>query len=132
MPERLRGETVSFDIKVGDEVIVEAGRRITARHIRQLDKAGVSKLDVTREYMVGRTLAHNVVDKETGELLADANTEITDEMMDLLVEKGVKKIQTIFTNDLDHGPFISDTLRIDSTSNELEAQVEIYRMMRPG
>ncbi|EGV50353.1 DNA-directed RNA polymerase subunit beta [Candidatus Endoriftia persephonae] len=132
VPERLRGETVSFDIKVGDEVIVEAGRRITARHIRQLDKAGVSKLDVTREYMVGRTLAHNVVDKETGELLADANTEITDEMMDLLVEKGVKKIQTIFTNDLDHGPFISDTLRIDSTSNELEAQVEIYRMMRPG
>ncbi|MBA1332851.1 hypothetical protein QQ73_17850, partial [Candidatus Endoriftia persephone str. Guaymas] len=62
VPERLRGETVSFDIKVGDEVIVEAGRRITARHIRQLDKAGVSKLDVTREYMVGRTLAHNVVD----------------------------------------------------------------------
>ena len=132
VPERLRGETVSFDIKAGNQVIVEAGRRVTARHIRQLEEAGVNKLEVPRDYVFGEVLAHNVIDKETGELIAEANAEITEELLDLLVDKGVKKINTIFTNDLDHGPFISDTLRIDPATNELEAQVEIYRMMRPG
>ncbi|MEW8658822.1 MAG: DNA-directed RNA polymerase subunit beta [Candidatus Thiodiazotropha endolucinida] len=132
VPERLRGETVSFDIKVSSKVIVEAGRRITARHIRDLEKAGVKKLDVPRDFVYGKVLAHNIVDKETGELIAEANTEITDELFERLVENGVKKLNTLFTNDLDHGAFISDTLRIDPTTNELEAQVEIYRMMRPG
>ncbi|MET0028693.1 MAG: DNA-directed RNA polymerase subunit beta [Candidatus Thiodiazotropha sp.] len=132
VPERLRGETVSFDIKSGNEVIVEAGRRITARHIRELEKAGVNKLDVPREYLSGRVLAHNIIDKETGELLAEANIELTEEMVEKIIESGVKKLDTLFTNDLDHGPFLSETLRIDPTTNELEAQVEIYRMMRPG
>jgi DNA-directed RNA polymerase subunit beta len=132
VPERLRGETVSFDIKANSEVIVDAGRRITARHIRELEKAGVKKLDVPRDFVYGKVLAHNVVDKETGELIAEANTEITDELLENLIENGVKKLNTLFTNDLDHGAFISDTLRIDPTTNELEAQVEIYRMMRPG
>ncbi len=132
VPERLRGEMVTFDIKGGDEVIVEAGRRVTARHIRELEKAGVKKLDVPREYIIGEVLAHNLVDKETGELIAAANTEITEELLDTFIEKGIKKVNTIFTNDLDHGPFISDTLRIDPTTNELEALVELYRMMRPG
>ncbi|RDH82277.1 MAG: DNA-directed RNA polymerase subunit beta [endosymbiont of Seepiophila jonesi] len=132
VPERLRGEVVTFDIKSGDEVIVEAGRRITARHIRQLEKAGVKKLDVPREYLYGKVLAHSIVDKETGELLAEGNVELTEELVEQLTEKSVKKFATLFTNDLDHGPFLSDTLRIDATTNELEAQVEIYRMMRPG
>ncbi len=132
VPSRLRGETATFDIKIGDEVVVEAGKRITARHIKQLEKAGVDKLEVPREFLVGKTLAHNVVDTETGEIIANANDELTEELVDTLVEKGVKKIQTLFTNDLDHGPFISDTLRIDPTTNALEAMVEIYRMMRPG
>jgi DNA-directed RNA polymerase subunit beta len=132
VPERLRGETVSFDIKSGSQVLVEAGRRITARHIRELEKAGVKKLDVPRDFLVGKVLAHNVVDKDTGELIGEANAEITDEMLETIIEQGVKKLNTLFTNDLDHGPFLSETLRIDPTSNELEAQVEIYRMMRPG
>jgi DNA-directed RNA polymerase subunit beta len=132
VPERLRGETVSFDIKAGTKLIVEAGRRITARHIRELEKAGVKKLDVPRDFVYGKFLAHNVVDKETGELIAEANSEITEELLENLIESGVKKLHTLFTNDLDHGAFISDTLRIDPTTNELEAQVEIYRMMRPG
>jgi len=132
VPSRLRGETATFDITAKKEVIVEAGKRITARHIKQLEKAGVKKLEVPREYLVGKTLAHNVVDTETGELLANANDEITEEMVDALIEKGVKDIRTLFTNDLDHGPYVSDTLRIDPTSNALEAMVEIYRMMRPG
>ncbi|MGB5465473.1 MAG: DNA-directed RNA polymerase subunit beta [Sedimenticolaceae bacterium] len=133
VPSRLRGDTASFDIKAGRTVIVEAGKRITARHIKQLEEAGVDKLEVPDiAFLVGRTLAHDVVDSGTGELIAKANDEITAEHVEQFLAKGIKKIETLFTNDLDHGPFISDTLRIDPTTNALEAMVEIYRMMRPG
>ncbi len=132
VPARLRGETAVFDIKAGDKVIVQSQKRITARHIRQLEKAGVDKLQVPEEYLVGKALAHDVIDPETGELLAAANDEITPELVIELREKGIKSINTLFTNDLDHGPYISETLRLDPTSTRLEAQVEIYRMMRPG
>jgi len=132
VPSRLRGETATFDIKAGKETVVEAGKRITARHIKQLEKAGVDRLEVPSDYLIGKTLAHNVVDVETGELIASANDELTEELVATLAEKGVKNIQTLFTNDLDHGPFISETLRVDPTTNALEAMVEIYRMMRPG
>ncbi len=132
VPRRLRGETASFDIKLGRKTIVEEGRRITARHVRELEKAGVEELVVPPEYLVGHILAHDVVDTETGELLASANDEITQEMVDTFLEKGIEHIQTLYVNDLDHGPFISSTLRIDPTTTRLEALVEIYRMMRPG
>ena len=132
VPSRLRGETAAFAIKSGRKVIVEEGKRITAKHIRDLEAAGIDKLDVDKEYLIGKTLAHNIVDTDTGELIANANDEITEELMNTLFEKGVKEIRTLFTNDLDHGPYISDTLRTDPTSNALEAMVEIYRMMRPG
>ncbi|MGB5830440.1 MAG: DNA-directed RNA polymerase subunit beta [Thiohalocapsa sp.] len=132
VPERLRGETVNFEVKIDDEVLVESGRRVTARHIRELQKAGVERLVVPDEFLIGRTLAHTQVDTETGEIIAEANSEITEEVLALLREKGVDRLETLFVNDLDHGPYLSETLRIDHTTNELEAQVEIYRMMRPG
>jgi DNA-directed RNA polymerase subunit beta len=132
VPERLRGEMATFDIKVKSKVIVEEGRRITARHIRELDKAGVKTLVVPEEYLFGKILAHNVVDKETGELIASANDEVTEELLEKMRAAAVKDVRTLFVNDLDRGPYISSTLRIDPTTTELEAMVEIYRMMRPG
>jgi len=132
VPERLRGEMLNFDISAKGEVIAEAGRRITQRHIRALEKAGVKSLDVPTEFLYERVLSHNIIDTETGEILANANDEITEELLELLISNGIKKIQTLFTNDLDHGAFISSTLRLDSSTNDLEAKVEIYRMMRPG
>ena len=133
VPERLRGETATFDIKDGEgNVIVESGRRITARHIRQMDKAGLKKLHVPDDYLVGRVLGEDIVDKSTGEILAAANTEITEELVQTLRDAGVKKFQVLFINDLDHGPYVSNTLAIDTTTTQLEALVEIYRMMRPG
>ncbi len=132
VPERLRGETAAFDIKLKGKVLVEEGRRVTARHIRELEKAGVEKLEVTRGYAVGKVLAHDVIDSSTGEVVITANSEITEEILDKMVSLNLKKFQTIFTNDLDHGPYISKTLNVDSTTTPLEALVEIYRMMRPG
>jgi len=132
VPERLRGETASFDIKIGGKVLVEGGRRITARHIREMEKEGVTSLDVPVDYLLGKALAHNIIDESTGELLASANDEITAELLEQLAAAGVAELRTLYTNDLDHGPYVSETLRTDSTTSELEAQVEIYRMMRPG
>ena len=132
VPERLRGEMATFDIKAKTKVIVEEGRRITARHIRELDKAGVKSLVVPDDYLNGKILSHNIVDKETGELIASANDEVTEELLEKLREAGIRTIKALFVNDLDRGPYISSTLRIDPTTTELEAMVEIYRMMRPG
>ncbi|MCX2979442.1 DNA-directed RNA polymerase subunit beta [Halieaceae bacterium IMCC14734] len=132
IPERLRGEVSSFDIKIGRKLVVETGRRITARHIRQLEEANITELIVPNDYVLGRSLAKNVVDEKTGEILFACNTELTEEVLAQMIEAGVTKLETLFTNELDCGPFISDTLRVDSTNNELEALVEIYRMMRPG
>ena len=133
VPERLRGQQLEFDLKgPKGKVLVEAERRITARHTRELEKAGMSEIEVPNEYIIGRTIARDIVDTETGEMHAEANQEITPELLEALREAGVVQIETIYTNDIDCGPFISDTLRIDSTSSEEEAQIEIYRMMRPG
>jgi len=132
VPKRLQGDMAAFDIMSGKTLIVERGRRITARHIRELEKAGVDALSVPEEYLFGRRLANNVVDTSTGELIVECNTEITEELLVQLREKGIDSITTIYTNEIDCGPFISDTLAQDATRNELEALVEIYRMMRPG
>ena len=133
VPARLRGETALFDFKdAKGKVIVESGRRITARHIRDIEKIGLKTLEVPREYLVGKVIASNVVDPATGEIMANANDEITMELLGKLHKAGIPTIQTLYTNDLDRGPYMSDTLRIDNTRSALEAQIEIYRMMRPG
>ncbi|HEU4664089.1 MAG TPA: DNA-directed RNA polymerase subunit beta, partial [Dokdonella sp.] len=130
--ERLRGETLNFDLRVDDAVVVEAGKRITARHVKQLEKASIKSLEVPDEYLVGRILAHDVVDAKTGELLASANEELNDAHLEAFRKAGVDKIATLWVNDLDRGDYISKTLRIDPSKTPLEALVEIYRMMRPG
>ncbi|MCQ8183618.1 DNA-directed RNA polymerase subunit beta [Methylomonas sp. SURF-1] len=132
IPERLRGEMAVFDIKHDGKVVIEEGRRITAKHVRQLEKAGVTEIEVPRDYLYGKILGHNVIDKSTGELLASVNDEITDNLLQKLIDAGVSEINTLYVNDLDRGPYISNSMRLDTTTNRLEALVEIYRMMRPG
>ncbi|MGF1871112.1 DNA-directed RNA polymerase subunit beta [Photobacterium indicum] len=132
VPERLRGETASFDIEANGKVYVEQGRRITARHIRQLGKDGVDHIEVPVEYIVGKISSRDYVNEETGELIAAANQELSLETLALLSQAGHKSIEVLFTNDLDYGPYMSETLRVDSTTDRLSALVEIYRMMRPG
>jgi DNA-directed RNA polymerase subunit beta len=132
VPERLRGETLDFDLADGDKVIVEAGKRITARHVKQLEASGIAALAVPDAYLVGRILSHDVVDAGTGELLAAANDEIGEDHLEAFRKAGVEVVGTLWVNDLDRGPYLSNTLRIDATKTQLEALVEIYRMMRPG
>ena len=132
VPERMRGEISAFDIKYNNQILVEEGRRITAKHIREMNKVGLTEVDVPREYLIGKILGHNLIDQSTGELVANVNDEITEQIIDRCLESGVSEINTLFVNDLDNGPYISNAMRIDTTTNALEALVEIYRMMRPG
>ena len=132
IPERLRGEIAPFEIKAGGKLIVEAGRRITVRHVRQIEKAGIKTLEVPVEYLLSKVLAKDLIDTETGELVCKANDELTEENIEKILESNVDVLELLYTNDIDRGPYISSTLAIDPSTNELEAQVEIYRMMRPG
>ncbi len=132
IPERLRGEMTVFDIKYDGEVVVEEGRRVTAKHIRKMNKANISEIDVPKEYLYGKVLSHNIVDQSTGELIANVNDELTEELVLALLDAGVTDIEVLYVNDLDRGPYISNAMRADSSTNRLEALVEIYRMMRPG
>ncbi|EKO3497727.1 DNA-directed RNA polymerase subunit beta [Vibrio fluvialis] len=132
VPERLRGETASFDIEADGKVYVEKGRRVTARHIRQLEKDAVSFIEVPVEYIVGKVSSKDYINEATGEIIVAANQEISLESLANLSQAGYKKLEVLFTNDLDHGPFMSETLRIDSSNDRISALVEIYRMMRPG
>ena len=133
VPERLRGEVARFDIndKHGKPIVAK-DKRITVKHIRDMEAGGVKRIDAPDEFLIGRTLAHNVVNGETGEILANANDEITETLLAKLREARVSKIFTLFTNDLDQGPYISQTLRADETTDRTQARVAIYRMMRPG
>jgi DNA-directed RNA polymerase subunit beta len=133
VPDRLRGEIARFDITDKDgNVVVEKDKRITARHVRQLEQSGTTFISVPEDYVVGRNLARNVIDADTGEILAKANDEITDALLKKLRAAGVKEIPALYTNELDEGAYISQTLAADETADQLAARVAIYRMMRPG
>jgi DNA-directed RNA polymerase subunit beta len=132
VPARLRGQVLNFSIKSGETEIVKSGVRITNRHIREMEKAKLTRLEVPAEFVIGNALASDIVDKGTGEIKYACNAEVTQEMINTFVKMGLKEFSTIYTNDLDCGPFISDTLRIDPTQSRMESLVEIYRMMRPG
>ncbi len=133
VPERLRGEVAKFDILDKDgNVIVAKDKRITVKHIRDMEKAGISKIAVPDEFIIGRTVANNIVDKETGEVVANANDEITESLLGKLRDAEIAKVSVLYSNDLDHGDYISQTLRIDEIPDQYAARVAIYRMMRPG
>ena len=133
VPERLRGEVARFDIvdKSG-KLIVAKDKRINAKHIRDMEAAGLKKIAVPDDFILGRTLGSSVIDKETGEVLANANEEITETVLGKLRNAGIDTVKTLYTNDLDQGAYISQTLRIDETTDQNAARVAIYRMMRPG
>jgi DNA-directed RNA polymerase subunit beta len=132
IPSRLRGETLSVDLKVRTKVIVEANKRITARHIRELESSKIDVLKLSKDYLINKVTAKDVIDSETGEVLLPANSVIDTSTLELLEKHNISQLTCLYINELERGPYISNTLRNDPTSNRLEALVEIYRMMRPG
>ena len=132
-PARLKGELAKFDIFGADgKAIVVKDKRVNSKMIRELEAAGIKRVPVPNDYILGRVLAKAVVEASTGEVLALANDEITEDLLIKLASAKVERVEVIYTNDLDQGPFISSSLRVDETTDEYSAKVAIYRMMRPG
>ena len=133
VPERLRGQLANFDVlDKNGVVVIQKDKRINAKHIRELEAAKTKTIAVPDDYLVGRVVARNIVDPDSGEILAYANDEITEELLATLRDAGIKQLETIYTNDLDSGAYISQTLRTDETADQMAARIAIYRMMRPG
>lgn len=133
MPERLRGEVARFDFVGPDgKIIVAKDKRITAKHIRDIATAGIKQIVVPEEFLLGRVVARDIVDTTSGEIVANANDEITETLLAKLRDAGISSVETLYTNDLDRGAFISNTLRGDETASRQAARIAIYRMMRPG
>jgi DNA-directed RNA polymerase subunit beta len=133
VPERLRGQLANFDVlDKNGVVVIQKDKRINAKHIRELEAAKTKNIVVPDDYLVGRVVARNIIDPDSGEILAYANDEITEELLASLRDAGIKQLETIYTNDLDSGAYISQTLRTDETADQTAARIAIYRMMRPG
>jgi len=132
-PERLQGETALIDIKSATgKLIVAKDKRVTARHVRLMQEAGIDHIDVPDDLLYGRVLATSFYDESTGEKIVDANEEITEDVLLALRQANIKEFKTLYTNELERGSYISDTLRLDDTPDALSARIAIYRMMRPG
>ena len=132
IPRRLIGRVSPIEIESKGDVIVKKGDRISARHIRKIESAKIKHLDMPKEALFGQVLAKDILDKATGEIIIEANTVLDEDTMPILDELNLSELETLYINDIESGPYIADTLRADSTTNEIEALVEIYRMMRPG
>ncbi len=131
-PEQLKGQTAAFDIEVDGKAIVKSGKKMTARTVRQLKEANIKEIEVSPEFLLGKVLVSGLVDKDSGELIAAANSVITAELVERIVDLGKVNLEVLFIDENENGPYITDTINLDTTSSQLEAQVEIYRMMRPG
>ncbi len=131
-PQRLRGIIAEFNIKIGKDIIIQKGRRITAQHVKILEKAKSNSLTAPLDYLLGKVIASDVVDTDTGEILLSANTIITEESIEVLVTTKMENIKIIYINDAENGIYISDTLRLDEMQTEIEARMSIYHVMRPG
>ncbi len=135
VPQRLQGELAVFDIvhpKTG-ELLVAKGKRVTARHVRILQElAENTEVPVPEAYLLGKVLAKDLVDPGTGELVLEANDPLDEDAIKKLRQLSPIEIETLYTNEVDRGPYISETLRIDTSRDAHEAQLEIYRLIRPG
>ena len=118
--------------KDGKETIVEKGQRITARHIRLIDSNKIKTISLDSEGLNGLITAEDIINKETGELLISCNSVIDETIVKAIQEQKLKEIKVLYINELESGPYISETLRSDTTTSQLDALAEIYRMMRPG
>ena len=132
IPDRLKGTIAIDDLKIKNKLIIEAGKIFNARHVKLLQESKLEYLPISDEYLYGKILGQDIIDEETGEVLIPQNTSIDIDNIDLIKKLSLDKIKILFTNDIDKGPYISNTLLIDPSTNQLEAQVEIYKMMRPG
>jgi len=133
-PEMLKGQRAAVDIKdpKSGELLVKQGRKYTGGAIKKLVAAGIETIPVEQEEIIGKIIAGDIVDTNTGEVIVGCNTELTEEKFEELKEKGVKEFGLLFMDPFTVGSYLRDTLMMDNMKDSDNAIVEIYRRMRPG
>jgi len=114
------------------EVIVRKNRKFTKAVLKKVEEAGIKRLEVPMEAVVGRVISEDLVDNKTGEVLFESNEEISEAKLKDLLGRKIKEIKVIYTDNLTHGPFVRETLLVDKINTPEEALIDIYKRMRPG
>src|SRR5215218_2113505 len=132
--DRMKGFKAGVDLIDADsgEVVLEAGKKLTARTARQLSDKGLKGLRAADEDLVGQYIAEDLVNSNTGEIYAEAGDEISDKMLKGLDEAGLTEIPVLDIDHVNVGPYIRNTLAVDKASSREDALFDIYRVMRPG
>ena len=132
-PTNLLGMKLAHSVKSksGDEV-AHSGRKINHAVLKEIQKAKIGEIEVDTTDLEGAWAASDIVDTTTGEVLLEANSEITPEKLAKILESGVVEMTVFFPERDDVGTVISQTLRRDSVTTPSEALIEIYRKLRPG
>ncbi|MCI0402237.1 MAG: DNA-directed RNA polymerase subunit beta, partial [Acidobacteria bacterium] len=132
-PTNLAGTKLAHRVtnRSGDE-IAHSGRKITSAILKELQKAKITEVEVHAADLEGAWVASDVVDTTTGEVLLDANSELTSDKLARLLDAGVPEVHVFFPERDDAGTVVNATLRKDSVKTPQEALIEIYRKLRPG
>ena len=132
--ERMSGQRAIADInepKTG-ESIVKAGRRITRAIVKKVKDLGITEIEVQPQDLEGKVLAKPLIDESTGEIIADANAELSVSLIKKALAAGIENFYLIFFDGLTVGPFLRNTLLVDKVGNKEESLLEIYKRLRPG
>ena len=131
---RMRGYKAVTDLVDADtgEVVLEAGKKLTARQARQLSEKGLKALKVTDEDVLGQYLAEDVVDLKTGLIVAEAGQELTEKLVRQILDLGYLELPVLDIDHVNTGAYIRNTLAVDKNETREEALFDIYRVMRPG
>jgi DNA-directed RNA polymerase subunit beta len=128
----LAGQRATRDVKIGQEVVVKKNTKFTKAAIKKLKEAKIDRMQVDPEEIFGKVAAHDIVDKETGEVVLEVNEEVTADKLEKLREAGIESFKILFIDGLNVGSYLRDTLLAEKVKTTEDAIMEIYRRLRPG
>jgi len=132
-PKLYAGQRANYDwLDDNGKVVIEKNKKFTASLLKKIEDAKLKKFPIDRELLVGKISAHDIVDMETGEVLVECNEEFTADKLDRLAERGVTEFKILYTDRINVGTYLRDTLAQDKVTTQDEALIEIYRRLRPG
>jgi len=129
-----RGNKAEFDLvdaKTG-KIVVEHGKKITAKILKHLAEKGVKTLHMSDAHLVGRYVARDIVNAKTGEIYLEAGDELDEKSIAALVEVNVKQLPLLDIDHVNIGAYIRNTLSADKNQSRQDALFDVYRVMRPG
>ena len=130
--ENLVGSKSLFPLISKGKVVVEQGKKLTPRLLKQLEEKNIKELEISNEELIGKFISEDIVNTETGEIFAEAGEEITEELISLFELEKIKSIPVLVIDNINSSPFLRNTLALDKSIDKETALFEIYKILRPG